>query len=211
MEEDLKTLEACGIDLDTGIGYTGSREKYFLALQRFCGSYGNNRAKIDSALAREDHEQLQILVHSLKSNARMIGALSLSAKFEALEMAAKNRDTETIRTGTPDALSDYESIVKDLESVGTTEKPGADDSPSAGEASEGDVCSPAKAREIADGLLAALEDYDDEAGALLAEKLAGYPFAPPQQELLRKASGYIREYLYDEAAELIRQIAETIG
>ncbi|MCR5509316.1 MAG: Hpt domain-containing protein [Lachnospiraceae bacterium] len=199
MDHDITKLIEYGIDTETGIGYTGNREKYISALQRFYRSYDKNRAKVESALGENDLENYMIIVHSLKSNARMIGAANLSAKFEALEMASRNGDMETVKSETSDALSDYEMIVKVLEPIGTADKVTAADEISADEA-----------RKIAKDLLASLDDYDDEASALLAAKLAGYPFRLTQKDLLKKATGYIGDFLYDEAAGIIEQIAETI-
>jgi hypothetical protein len=67
-----------------------------------------------------------------------------------------------------------------------------------------------EARETADGLLAALDDFDDELSASLAAKLALYPFRPTQRDKLREAAGYIKDFLYDEAAELVREIIPAI-
>ena len=57
-----------------------------------------------------------------------------------------------------------------------------------------------------DELLAALEDYDDELSKELAIKLSCYPFRITQSNKLTEASGYIDDFMYDEAAELIREI-----
>ncbi len=199
MEHDITKLAEYGIDTEAGIGYTGNREKYISALQRFYRAYGNNREKVENALAAGDIENYKICVHSLKSNARMIGASDLSSKFEALEMAAGSGDIEAIKAGTPDALSCYGSIINVLEPIGT-----------ACEVHAADEISADEARKIAADLLAALEDFDDEASATLAARLANYPFRLTQKDLLKKASGYIGDFLYDEAAEIIDQIAKTI-
>ena len=199
MDYDLNKLTEYGIDIDTGLGYTGKPEKYISALQRFYRSYEKNREKIESTLAESDIENYTITVHALKSNARMIGAADLSSKFEALEMAGRNGDTDAIKEGTQDALDSYGFIIRALEPIGTGEDASAPGEISADEA-----------RKVAADLLEALDEYDDELSASLAVKLSGYPFRLTQQDLLKKAAGLIGDFMYDEAADIIREISETI-
>ncbi|MBR2274989.1 MAG: hypothetical protein IJ873_02865, partial [Lachnospiraceae bacterium] len=59
-------------------------------------------------------------------------------------------------------------------------------------------------------LLAALDDFDDELAAELAEKLSGYPFRITQRGKLREAAEQIGDFMYDNAADLIREILEAI-
>ena len=44
----------------------------------------------------------------------------------------------------------------------------------------------------------------------LAEKLSGYPFRITQKEKLKTAMAYIEDFMYDEAADLIREIYSEI-
>ena len=83
MDYDLETLIETGLDTVTGIGFTGSEEKYISAVQRFYRNHEKNSAKIQEFYEAKDYENYAITVHALKSNARMIGAASLS-QFIAL-------------------------------------------------------------------------------------------------------------------------------
>lgn len=199
MDHDMNSLKELGINPDTGIAYTGSRDKFISALQRFYNSYEKNRAKVETALAGSDLENYMIIVHSLKSNAKMIGAVDLSSKFEALEMASKGGDMDTVVRDTPDVLNSYDFLIKALEPIGSAEKVTAADELSADEA-----------KKVTEELLAALDEYDDELSASLAAKLSGYPFRLTQRDLLKQAADHIGNFMYDEAADIIRQIADTI-
>ncbi len=199
MDHDINSLKELGIDPDTGIAYTGSRDKFISALQRFYNSYEKNRAKVETALAGSDLENYMIIVHSLKSNAKMIGAVDLSSKFEALEMASKGGDMDTVVRDTPDVLNSYDFLIKALEPIGSAEKVTAADELSVDEA-----------KKVTEELLAALDEYDDELSASLAAKLSGYPFRLTQRDLLKQAAEHIGNFMYDEAADIIRQIADTI-
>ena len=66
------------------------------------------------------------------------------------------------------------------------------------------------ARRTADELLTALDDYDDELSKELALKLSCYPFRITQRDLLHKAGSFIDDFMYDEAAEIIKEIYPDI-
>lgn len=195
MDYDLVTLIETGLDTVAGIGFTGNEEKYISAVQRFYKNHEKNSAKIQEFYKAKDYENYAITVHALKSNARMIGADGLSRLFEELEKAAKEGDTDTIERKTASALSEYAGLVGKLEPVvGHTEMHPSDE------------ISAEEARRTADELLTALDDYDDELSKELALKLSCYPFRITQSNKLTEASGYIDDFMYDEAAELIREI-----
>lgn len=195
MEHDLATLIETGLDTAAGIGFTGNEEKYLSAIQRFYRNHEKNSAKIKEFYEAKDYENYCLTVHALKSNSRMIGADSLSRLFEELERAAKEGDTDTIERKTASALSEYACLAGKLEPVaGHTGIQPLDE------------ISAEEARRTADELLTALDDYDDELSKELALKLGSYPFRITQSNILTEASGYIDDFLYDEAAELIREI-----
>ncbi|WP_297967074.1 hypothetical protein, partial [uncultured Anaerovibrio sp.] len=67
-----------------------------------------------------------------------------------------------------------------------------------------------EAQKVGDELLEALEDFDDELSKELIQRLAGYPFRITQQERLKAAREYVDDFLYDEAAAVIKGILPTI-
>ena len=67
-----------------------------------------------------------------------------------------------------------------------------------------------EAKKTAEALLNALDDFDDELSLELAGKLSNYPFRITQKQRLREATDNIQDFLYDEAAELIREIVPSI-
>lgn len=199
MDYDLTDLIQYGVDVDTGIEYTGSRDKYIMALKRYLRSYESNRQRITNALAAKDIEDYTIIAHSLKSNSRMIGATELSSSFEALELAARTGNASVIANDTEGVLSRYDALIRQLKSIA------ADD-----EADTVEHISSEEARKITEELLDALNEYDDEQSSALAGKLLGYSFDKEKKDILNKAIGLIGEFMYDEAADLIRQLVEAI-
>lgn len=199
MNDRFNWLSEKGINVDEGLGYTGGSEKYASALQRYFRSYEANRKAVEELLAAGDIEGCTIKVHALKSNSKMIGALELAAAFEALELAGRRGDAAFLAAEAPSALAAYEKLVELLRPIGEAETVRAPDEIDAAEATQ-----------VAAKLLEALDEFDDELSAELAAKLAGYPFRPTQKEKLREAVKYIGDFMYDEAAELVREIVPAI-
>ncbi len=192
-------MKEAGLDTQAGISYTGNTEKYVSAVQRFYKNHEKNRAKVEEYFAAKDYENFMITVHALKSNAKMIGATNLSAQFESLENAAREQDTAVIEELTPQALNDYDELIEKLKPVGEM-----------GDVKAADEIPADIARTTVERLLAALDDFDDEEAKKLAKVLSGYPFRLTQAEKLKDAVAFIEDFMYDEAAEIIRQIAMTI-
>lgn len=196
---DITWLNEIGLDTKTGISYTGGQNKYLSALQRFYKNYAGNRAKIYEYLEAGDYESYMITVHALKSNAKMIGAQDLSTLFETLEIAARNNETELIEAQNAVALKEYDDLIQQLAPIGNME-----------DVHVADEISAEDARQTVDKLLAALDDFDDEEAKKLAKILSGYPFRLTQSEKLKEAAAFIEDFMYDEAAGIIRQIAPAI-
>ena len=199
MKYDLEWLAGLGIDIKTGLDYTGNEDKFVSAIQRFCKGYEKNKSKIDEFYGAGDYENYMITVHALKSNAKMIGAMGLSKMFETLEMASRNGDKATVDGNNAGAVNAYKDLVDKLKPV----------------CELGDVKAPneiaaEEARATADKLLEALDDFDDDLSKELVNKLSGYPFRITQKEKLKEAIGFVDDFLYDEAAEIIKEIYETI-
>lgn len=199
MSYDITMLKDAGIDTGVGSEYTGGGDKYISALQRFYKGYEVNKSKVEDFYEKEDWANYNIIVHALKSNSKMIGAMSLSSSFEKLEMAASSGDEGTIKSNHKSTLDAWAEIIKALLPIGEMDRVKAKDEISA------DV-----ARDVADRLLEALDDFDDELSLELAQKLSGYPFRITQRDKLKEATAYIEDFMYDEAADIIRQIAPAI-
>ncbi|MBR4719539.1 MAG: Hpt domain-containing protein [Lachnospiraceae bacterium] len=199
MDYDLNKLEECGVDTGVGIDYTGSRDKYIQALKHYYKAYESNRARLTQALSSMDISEYTIAVHSLKSNSRMIGAGELASRFEALEMAARSGNASVIITDTPAVLASYDILIKQLKPIGVDIETDTVNEITAEEA-----------HKISEELLEALEEYDDELSARLVSRLSGYPFDTGKRDMLDEAREYIGEFMYDEAAAIVKDISASI-
>ncbi len=199
MEFDLTFLQNAGIDTQLGLQYTGSREKYVSALKRFYGAFAGNSEMLRKFIDSEDFDNYRVLVHALKSNSKMVGAMDLSSSFEAMEKAAEEGNTDYIKRNWEEILYKYGEFAQLIKPIGEAdiEKP-ADEI-------EGE-----RALELSKELLEALDDFDDEKSLKKAKELSGYPFRLSQKESLNRAIELISDFNYDDAAEIIREISKTI-
>ena len=196
---NLDFLQDMGLDTQEGISFTGNPEKYISAIVRFYGNYEKNRDKVNEYLGAGDIENYMITVHALKSNAKMIGAMELSKRFEALETAARNGDKAVMDNDTPATMDAYKKLIDSLEPLGAI-----------GDVKAADEISGDEARDLSDKLLEALDEFDDELSKELIAKLEGYPFRITQMEKLKQAKACINDFLYDDAADLIKEIMPAI-
>lgn len=199
MSFDVELLLPIGIDVKTGLEYTGGRDKFISAMQRYYKASAGNKAKIKEYLDKGDMENLSIVVHSLKSNSRMIGATYLGAQFEILENASRKGDTATVKEKMGDALKEYETILIALAPLGEMEDLKAEGELNADEA-----------KDVVKKLLDALDEFDDDNSAEYAKKLMGYPFGMGQKAKLKDAINFISDFMYEDAAEIIKEISEEI-
>ena len=148
---------------------------------------------------REDIEGYRITVHALKSNAKMIGAMELGELFAALEEDAAEGRADVVNEKSPSAVLEYANLVKKLAPIGKL-----------GDFQAADEISGDEAIRVANELLEALDDFDDDRSKELVIKLSGYPFRTTQKEILKTARGYIEDFLYDEAADAVKEVIPAI-
>ena len=196
---DSSILQSAGIDVSAGKGYTGNDEKYLSAIQRYLKNYEKNKTNVVNFYNAKDWENYMICVHALKSNSRMIGAITLSEAFEKLEEASRDKEIDMVEALHGQTVSDYDALVEKLSPFAAME-----------EVHAADEISAEVAKETVDKLLEALDDFDDELSKELAVKLSGYPFRITQRDRLKEAIALIEDFSYDEAAEIIKEITPTI-
>lgn len=199
MGDRLEWLSDIGLDTEEGIHYTGSEEKYIAAVFRYFSNYEKNRTAVEEHFAQGNMADYMIKVHALKSNSRMIGAGELADEFEKLELAAMEGDRDYCIAHTTGVIREYTTLVEKLSPIGEV-----------GEEVLADEISGEEAKKLAEEAVAALDDFDEERALSACAKLSGYPFRIRQKNMLNRAVGYIRDFLYDEAAEAIKEIIPSI-
>ena len=96
-----------GIDYDAAITHCGSEDTFVQALQIFYDTLDQRANDIQRYAEEKDIKNYTILVHALKSAARLVGALELSADAKHLEECGDKQDVAEIEAKTPDLLRQY--------------------------------------------------------------------------------------------------------
>ena len=94
----LDKARSAGLNVDAGIGYACGEEDFYLELlSDYAEGAAGKSTELTSYLDNGDLKNYEILVHSLKSSSRTIGADALSEQAKALEAASKNNDMDYVK------------------------------------------------------------------------------------------------------------------
>ncbi|MBQ9207636.1 MAG: response regulator [Treponema sp.] len=112
--KDEKILQITGINLEDALKYTGGEEVLCPTLKEFYRVIDKNSAEIEQFAADKDWRNYTILVHALKSSARLIGAEKLSEDAKYLEKCGDEENEAEITAKTPALLELYRSYKENL-------------------------------------------------------------------------------------------------
>ncbi|MEE3468480.1 MAG: ATP-binding protein, partial [Eubacterium sp.] len=102
-----------GINLVGAMEGMGSEEAFKPILDIFYETIDENSQEIDDLYNAEEWEDYTILVHALKSSARIVGALDLGEAAFAMEMAGKERNLDYVHANHEKLMTDYRAF-KDI-------------------------------------------------------------------------------------------------
>ena len=102
-----KLSHICDLDIEEGIKNNETAEDYLEALEIFCDSIDRKSTEIENYMQEGNIESYTVKVHSLKSLAKLVGAMELSEFAKKLEFAGKDGDIDTINNETGDLLKIY--------------------------------------------------------------------------------------------------------
>ena len=104
-ESPYKNIE--GIDYDAAVTNCGTEETFVQALEIFYNTLDKKADDIEKFEREKDIKNYTVLVHALKSAARLVGALDLSANAKYLEECGDKNDIGEIESKTPALLMQY--------------------------------------------------------------------------------------------------------
>jgi signal transduction histidine kinase/FixJ family two-component response regulator/HPt (histidine-containing phosphotransfer) domain-containing protein len=113
-ESDNKFAKLTGINLSDALKYTGGIEVLEPTLREFYAAIDEKSRAIEDFAAKKDWRNYTILVHALKSSARLIGADELSDAAKYLEKCGDDENVAEIEEKTPALLSLFRSYKEHL-------------------------------------------------------------------------------------------------
>lgn len=199
-------LEKAGIHTENGLQYCLNNAAFYdELLLKFASDADGKQKDIVGFFDRKDWENYCILVHALKSTARMIGADDLSKLAKDLEDAAKNENAEYIRRHHERLLLKYKETVQSIRDIfGTKEKDG--EQKEYQQISGSELCS--RLEEIMDSL----GTFEAEKAKHLMEQLDGFTYCgKPVAGLLEEAGRDVDDFEMTAAAEKVKALIDSVG
>ena len=124
----LDRLTEEGFDTAAGLKYCGNDEEFYeTLLKQFSSEAPGKMASMKQYYEARDWHNYEILVHALKSTAKMIGAADLSEEGKELEFAAKKEDAEFIISHHDSMISDYTNMTDFIGSLFESDDKAPDD------------------------------------------------------------------------------------
>jgi len=117
-ERLLEELKSLGINVDSGLRYSvGQRSFYLEMLRDYIHDWREKEEKLGQFLAAADWKAYEVLVHSLKSISKTVGADDISAAARELEFAATEENGEFIRENHPKLMESGKSLVGEMKKL----------------------------------------------------------------------------------------------
>ena len=206
-EDTISRLMELGINTHSGLQYCrNDREFYIELLAKFAQDAATKEQVIDALWQKEDLANYRIMVHALKSSAKMIGADSLSELARKVEEAAKNQDVDYIKQNHEELLTTYrETSLELLQALDFDNETETEDLENSTQISEA---------ELLERLNALKDSFDtfeaDRAEALMAEMGNMMYGEISVEELLREIREDVEEFEFGKASEKVQTLLERM-
>ena len=110
--DDFELMIDAGIDPSVGLGYCqGDMAFYRTLLSEYASGAAEKTRDLNGFAEAGDWNGFGILVHSVKSTSKMIGAVGLSELAADMEKAANEGDSDFIRSGLSQLVENYKNVV----------------------------------------------------------------------------------------------------
>ena len=208
-EEDMiDRLEKAGINTASGLKYCRNDEAFYRELlTMFVQDAARKETQISEFYKQDDFENYRILVHALKSTAKMIGADELSELAKLAEEAAKRSDLDYIREHQEELLAKYRDV--SLQIMKTIDKSTASEKEADGKGSL-EVSREEVLRQLEE-LENSLKTYEiDKAESLLSEMEKVMYQGKALGEMLGEIRQQVGDFEFGTAAELAEALINTL-
>lgn len=195
--EDLPVIE--GIDINEGIKNCGSKEVFYELVKDFYKLIDSKSLKIEECLKEDRIREYTIEVHALKSTARMVGAMQLSALAYELEQLGNENAKEEIESKTPELLRIYREYKVLLKEYGEIES------------EETTKVSPMQMKKTLMRIHDAVENFDMDEADQAMEELVTYEFSGDMKEMVDRLAVYIADVAMEEVIKITEEMCDKLS
>lgn len=199
-------LEKAGIHMVTGLQYClDNVEFYDELLIKFASDADGKQEDIGRFFEQKDWENYCIMVHALKSTARMIGADALSDLAKGLEDAAKKQNVEYIRTHHENLLVKYKETAQRIRDIFD------EDVIKEGQKEYKEI-SGSELRRKLEEIEDSLNTFEAEKAKTLIEQLSGFAYCGNSVAgLLEEAGRDVDDFEMAAASEKVKTLICSVG
>ncbi|MDE7247097.1 MAG: response regulator, partial [Lachnospiraceae bacterium] len=199
-------LYLMGFNLRNGLRYMGGdKALYGKVLHDFHSILQEKETALQDFLQKGDMPGYTIIVHSLKGNARSVGADDLADEAFELEKMAKAGQLEDVTVRSPILFSMMKNMRNSLrvylETEDAEEKKAQTEVPDSAEV----ITEEDWVRALQE-LAARLDDFDGESAAAKLRELKRYERPEADKKMLRLCEKAIKDYAYDIALEVVNAV-----
>lgn len=199
-------LYLMGFNLRNGLRYMGGdKSLYGKVLHDFHSILQEKEAALKDFLQKGDMPGYTIIVHSLKGNARSVGADDLADEAFELEKMAKAGQLEDVTVRSPILFSMMKNMRNSLRVYLETEAAEEEKVQTGEIAVEEKITEEDWVRALQE-LAARLDDFDGEAAASKLRELKRYERPESDKKMLRLCEKAIKDYAYDIALEVVNAV-----
>lgn len=199
-------LYLMGFNLRNGLRYMGGdKALYGKVLRDFHSILQEKETALKDFLQKGDMPGYTIIVHSLKGNARNVGADDLADEAYELEKMAKAGQLEDVTVRSPILFGMMSTMRNSLRVYLETEDAGEKAGQPEQEESVGNITEEEWVRALHE-LAARLDDFDGESSAAKLKELKRYDRPESDKKMLRLCEKAIKDYAYDIALEVVNAV-----
>ncbi|MCR5148639.1 MAG: response regulator [Eubacterium sp.] len=114
-EARIERLSGLGIDVEAGLNYCGNDPEFYLEIvDDYISACPEKIKTLDELLEKNNLKEYKVIVHSVKSTSKTIGAMTLFDKAYALEKAAAGGDRDYLDKNHSEVMKEYKELVSKL-------------------------------------------------------------------------------------------------
>ena len=117
-ESLIQKLEDMGLNTSEGIAYSGGEAEFYLEIvSDYADATQEKAANLEVFYKEEDWKNYKILVHSIKSSSKTIGAEELSEKARLLEEASGNEDAGYVKANHDELIREFTGLSEKIKEI----------------------------------------------------------------------------------------------
>lgn len=117
-DQVLEEAKGLGLAVEKGLIYCADDKDFYVSmLDEYAAAFDEKSRDLRNLYAKEDWKDYRVLIHSIKSNSKTIGAEELSERARLLEEAASQENMHFLTLEHENFMNEYEVLVRNLRRV----------------------------------------------------------------------------------------------